>query len=611
MKMYAAFPRAGRLAAFGLLATLLPAQDLRPAKIEWDVFAGGQLFHKRGDPLRTKLLNSAVIGTRLTQNLWNHWSLEQSFSGSTLADLTLQTIPGASASRTNFEHRVWQFGFNPVYHLTPRESRVRPYFTLGLSVLNYNITDEGRSAALALRPFAAANLRSETKPGLNYGGGIKARITDLMSLRFDVRGLWTGNPNFGLPGSGPAGALFIPNNGSMNGMQVTGGIGFNFGKGRAPAKATPTPAPAPAPAPAPKAERTFRLGSISARPSTTVWVGESIDHTVEVTDTAPSGSVVYEWTVDGKPVLGASGPSFRFTPSAPGTYQVAVTAKDGALTSSAGPLTDTAKAVTPLTLSAATSKTDLKATDTADVRATADGGEYGGRIRYRWTASEGTITPTDQPTARYDASSVTWDPAQMFRPQSKTITITVTATDERNRSERATLQLRLTRDPQAMRLDDLIFANGSGRVNNCGKRILIDELYALLANNPDLEVLLIGHSDAAEAKKTPRVDRERVLNVAAVLSAGTGICTKCELTRIKVDWVGTDQTSDYRSGFCGTSSRQKSDERKADEIAADDAAAKNRRVEIWVLPKGIALPAAAKDPKPAPAAAIKARGCPR
>jgi len=77
-----------------------------------------------------------------------------------------------------------------------------------------------------------------------------------------------------------------------------------------------------------------------------------------------------------------------------------------------------------------------------------------------------------------------------------------------------------------------------------------------------------------------------------------------------VSFAGTDQTSEFRSGFCGTSSRQKSDERKKDEIAADDEAAKNRRVEIWIVPKGVATPAGAPNPQPAPVKIVKAKGCP-
>ena len=142
------------------------------------------------------------------------------------------------------------------------------------------------------------------------------------------------------------------------------------------------------------------------------------------------------------------------------------------------------------------------------------------------------------------------------------------------------------------------------------KRILIDELQALMNNNPDVDVLLIGHIDASESGRA-NLDRQRVYNAAAVLTAGTGVCAKGDLSRVKVSFVGTDQTSEFRSGFCGTSTRQKSDERKSDEISADDATAKNRRVDIWIIPKGGTMPPGAKDPQPAPLKIIKAKGCPR
>ena len=41
---------------------------------------------------------------------------------------------------------------------------------------------------------------------------------------------------------------------------------------------------------------------------------------------------------------------------------------------------------------------------------------------------------------------------------------------------------------------DLVFGKGSARVNNCGKRILLDELAAKAAD-PDYEIVLVGHID--------------------------------------------------------------------------------------------------------------------
>lgn len=701
--------RAGRIfGALAFSASLLSAQNFKASKVEVDLSAGGAGFHRRPDPLRTKLTNSGLLGFHITENIWNHWSLEQSFTSTIGADLLLSRAPDVNFMRQDFNQRTRTFMFNPVYNFTERTARIRPFVTMGMGAISYSPTSQAKDVAIALRPYPAANLDTSTKFGVNYGGGLKARITDLISLRFDIRGLTSGAPTFGLPSTGPVGSFYIPNTGRAHSIQTSGGIGFNFG-GDAGGGAS---------APSPTTSRVFRLDSIAANPagpikpgsssllttkltdsknsrnvvwewtvngvpqpnakgpefrfdptaagtyvvkvtatdgktsasesytmvveepkarvfkldpiqssSSSILTGESAQLSTKLNDSANSPTTVYEWTVNGVKQEGANGPTFRFTPPGPGTYTITVTAKDGDVTS-----TETfvivVKEATPLTLTSAADKLEVKAGDPVGLTAQGTQSDYSGKLTYNWKASEGTITPGSNGSATLNTGAVQFDPAGQFRPQNKAVTLTASVTDERGRTATAApITVRVTRDPQTMRLDDVIFGNGSTRVNNCGKRILIDELAAIVNNNPDVEVLLIGHKDSAEhAAATVRrtkngkritvaaangLDRERVLNVAAVISAGTGICGNCALERIKVDWVGTDQTSEHRAGFCGTSSRNKSEERPSDEVAADDAAAKNRRVEIWIVPKGGAMPGAAKAPKPAPMSAIKSRGCPK
>jgi hypothetical protein len=108
-----------------------------------------------------------------------------------------------------------------------------------------------------------------------------------------------------------------------------------------------------------------------------------------------------------------------------------------------------------------------------------------------------------------------------------------------------------------------------------------------------------------KAMAGPDLDEQRVLNSAAILSGGTGTCGKVDVARIKMDVVGTDQTSEPRPGQCGTSNTQ---ERKGSETSEAD---KNRRVEIYLVPHNSAiLPPAVKNARPVPEAAVKALGCP-
>jgi hypothetical protein len=166
----------------------------------------------------------------------------------------------------------------------------------------------------------------------------------------------------------------------------------------------------------------------------------------------------------------------------------------------------------------------------------------------------------------------------------------------------------VTLNPEARRLDDLVFPPGSSRVNNCAKRLLIEELTPMLRDQPNSRVVLIGHRDERE-RGGATLDRARVLNAAAVLSAGTGICPQLDLSRVLGAWVGTDQTSTPRPALCGASTAVR--ERGGQAVAAADTRAQFRRVEVWFVPEGAELPAALQSAQPVPADAVKPLGCPK
>ena len=81
-------------------------------------------------------------------------------------------------------------------------------------------------------------------------------------------------------------------------------------------------------------------------------------------------------------------------------------------------------------------------------------------------------------------------------------------------------------------------------MNNCGKRVLIEQLYPTLNSNANYDVVLVGHIDSSEVPKSRssklrHLDRDRVLQVAAVLSGGGGTCTTLDTSRIKGVWVSS------------------------------------------------------------------------
>jgi hypothetical protein len=197
--------------------------------------------------------------------------------------------------------------------------------------------------------------------------------------------------------------------------------------------------------------------------------------------------------------------------------------------------------------------------------------------------------------------------ANRSRRQARTVRVTATC---RNQGGSANAQKDVTvyLNPVARRLDDLVFPANSSRVNNCGKRLLLEELTPLLSADVNGKVVLIGHRD--EKERGTGLDRARVLNAAAVLSAGKGICPQLELSRVSGAWVGTSQSSsEPRPAMCGASTNVR--ERSGQAVREGDSRARFRRVEVWFVPQGAELPAALSQASALPAADVQKLGCPR
>ncbi|GAB4417273.1 MAG: hypothetical protein OHK0021_23070 [Bryobacter sp.] len=166
-----------------------------------------------------------------------------------------------------------------------------------------------------------------------------------------------------------------------------------------------------------------------------------------------------------------------------------------------------------------------------------------------------------------------------------------------------------------IQLDDVIFTRNGARVNNCGKRV-IDQAYERAASMGNYDVLLVGHYDAVEKNfrvrdrktRTNRtLDEERVLNVAAVMTAGVEPCKRLAKNRIKVAYVGGEQLSPFKTSLCEATVK----ERGGSKVSAADGNAKNRRVEIWLVPRNGDMPNGIGGIKDAPQTEIESKGCPK
>ena len=592
--------------------------DEYPDLVELDPFGGVSLWGQVTQGLGEKLADGGTAGGRVAVNFSEHVGLELGYNF--MINNTRLVTPIAPGLPTyNFGNQIQYLALNPVFNLKPRGSRIQPYLTVGVGAIEFNPTKQAEQhARLAAvnAVYHSANLDDNLQVALNYGGGVKFHLSRNFGLRFDARGIFSRNATFDLPNYNDGG-IYIPAKQHFNGFEGTMGLVIYLGQGARPAPPPPPPVVAP-----------LSAGTITGGEGT-LCQGKPI--TLHSTASDPAGHALnYAWKVNGSP-SGTNSPDLSFTPNNAGDFQVEVTVTDStnlARTVTAGPVTLSVKeytepqitsvSATPDSLSCAA---DTAGTHTASLAGQATGSACGGNLTYKWTVSEGSVSNDTNPNATFDSSTLNFEGGG--QGQTKTVTATLTVTDETNKSSSKTTDIVVKCPARFVRLPDIVFAKNNARVNNCGKRILIDEA-APRVSGGDYSILLIGHVDAdehlnASGRRTSGrghrvttshpLDEQRVLNAAAVLSGGTGTCAKVDPARIEVDWVGTDQTSTPDPGLCGTSNRASQQERKGAQVSQAD---KNRRVEVYLVPSNSqAMPPAAKNVRPLPEREVKPLGCPK
>ena len=225
--------------------------------------------------------------------------------------------------------------------------------------------------------------------------------------------------------------------------------------------------------------------------------------------------LTYRWTVDGATIPGNSN-SVTFTEGQPGQHRVEVQATDGTLTASAtGANFYTRDQSAPTaTCNAAPDAVVVGQQVTLSVTPRV---AQGSTARVRWVLSEGTVANATAAQTTFDSTSISFPTSGQV--QTKSITATATVTDDFGGTVSCTSTIRVSSNPQTTHYGDIVFAEGSARINNCAKRVLIDRVYPQLTGAyQGYTLVLVGHIDPSETSKT--LDRRRVMNAAAVLTAG-------------------------------------------------------------------------------------------
>ncbi|MGA2725976.1 MAG: AMIN domain-containing protein [Bryobacteraceae bacterium] len=552
----------------------------------------------------THLVSGGSIGIRLVENPFQHWGFEQSFTyASNNLRLLSTAIPGRATQ--GFGVRGYSATFNPIFYFTGLHSRFRPFLTAGAGAILFRPTDLARQQAqLTPSPFGTpVTLNSQTKLQFNFGGGLRARFTNNFGFVVEARGLVSRNPSFGLN----CGCI-IPGSDWLRGLELIAGFTFHWGHG-----------PPLLPIVVPPPPHRLYLGTISG--AARVCANSAVTLSSDAAD-PESHTLVFHWTVDGRPV-GDNSRQFTFTPDRPGEYRIQLEIVDTAATPapSQNALSFTVHAVDcappppppcncPLAISCGLVTGDLVLGGTAPLHVTAAGPAVD-KIRYNWSVTEGRIVNPNSADATFDSSGISFPPA--YQTQTKIITASVTVSTEQGAKESCRTQITVRKDPEPVHYD-VVFAKGRSRVNNCAKRFLIERLSPeLVGSYRGYTIYLVGHRGANEvpgAKAAAALDPERVLNVAAVLTSGKASCGKLDRLRVKVDWIGAADTP-YVETPCAVSTQPPVAERQADRIDYSDPQIKDRRVEIWLVPEGQAAPPSVQHAQVLAERDITPLGCPK
>ena len=418
------------------------------------------------------------------------------------------------------------------------------------------------------------------------GGGLDIKLSQSVMLRpiqFDY--VLTRLQDLGASGS---------QNRDQNNLRYAAGIAFTFGGER------PSPPVTTEVTPPPRPKMNVSLG-IRANPS---QVCQGTSASVAASGQLPEDATI-QWSINGEPVSGGPTLEFGATGRDPGAYKVGLKVTANDYNDASAETTINVLGYTPPSGTVSVSSQEIWLGEKVTLMSNFTPGQCGGALAtVTYSAEEGTISGN-----QFDSTNVQLAPPGSSETR-KTITLMAKASDERGSgSAQTSVVVKQRAALAAKQLPDVLFAQGSDRVNNCGKRVLLEELRRLTDSDPQGTVVIVGHIDGAE-NASQNLDLKRALNAAAVISAGQGICSSFPASRILVNSVGAgDNGVAYQPNFCAGSTAVA--ERPSQTVSASDDGAKSRRVEVWFVPAGGTMPPSGAGAKIAATLGVNNLGCPQ
>ena len=150
--------------------------------IEADVFGGVAYYAPVDAGLGDEFNTDGLVGVRLTENFWNYFGLEQSYTAYSNHNLIFEHQPDPNLTIPPLDIHVYEVGMNFLAYLTPRDHALRPFFTIGVGGAFWDPSRHAREVAagsdpsLSFQPFNSFNGAQGT-----YGAGLKWQVSPRMA----------------------------------------------------------------------------------------------------------------------------------------------------------------------------------------------------------------------------------------------------------------------------------------------------------------------------------------------------------------------------------------------------------------------------------------------
>lgn len=198
-----------RLATFAVaLVTLSAAASAQVAEIGMN--GGYSLMNKAGigsfatvnpGPDDLQLGDGFRLGFRFTFNTWKYMGHEVGYAYS-------RTNWNDTTSGTQVGSAIHQGFYDFLVYATPEGKKIRPFAAGGVQFSNF-----------VFPGYSVSSGGGSTKFGVNYGGGVKVKISPMFLIRFDVR-------NYASPK--PFGNVLSNQHGWLNQLETSAGFSLTL-----------------------------------------------------------------------------------------------------------------------------------------------------------------------------------------------------------------------------------------------------------------------------------------------------------------------------------------------------------------------------------------------